>query len=353
MGAAELIWINMEYGRQASIVRWMTACFHCGLPSPERGRRVHFLLGAERVFCCAGCEAVACTIVAGGFETYYRTRTAPAIRGQGRNYSEDQPADDRSDASLILEDLRCSACTWLIEQVLRKQPGITRAHVNYATRRAQLAWDPAKTDLRSLVAAIRSVGYDATPYDPQRQEEAHRRERRTALWRLFIAAFGAMQVMMYAFPAYVSDGELSADAAEMMRWASLLITAPVLIFACRPFFAGAARELMHRRLGLDTPIALGIVGGFAASAWATITGTGEVYFDSISMLAFLLLAARYAQLVAARRASSMLDGLLRWTPSAALAIGQSVTIAPGERVPADGVVEAGASSADESLLTGE
>ena len=93
-----------------------------------------------------------------------------------------------------------------------------------------------------------------------------------------------MQVMMYAFPAYVSQGELTAEADSLMRWASLILTAPVLIFACPPFFRGAWAELRARRLGLDTPIALGLAGGYIASAWATITGSGAVYFDSISML---------------------------------------------------------------------
>jgi len=332
------------------MTRTMTACFHCGLPVPATGGRTCVLLGAGREFCCAGCEAVARAIVDGGFDSYYRTRTA--------NPAPPRPAapielENRGDASLILEGLRCTACSWLIEQVLQRQPGVLRADVNYATGRAQLGWDPARTSLGSIIDAIRAVGYDAAPYDPQRQEEVHRRERRAALWRLFIAGFGAMQVMMYAFPAYVSDGELSADADEMMRWASLLITIPVLVFACRPFFQGAWRELVSRRLGLETPIALGLAAGFAASTWATFAGAGEVYFDSISMLAFLLLAARYAQLLASRRATSMLDRLMQWAPSTGLIVGQSLSVAPGERVPADGIVISGASSADESLLTGE
>jgi Cu2+-exporting ATPase len=327
----------------------MTACFHCGLP--VQVSRAAVLLGAEREFCCAGCEAVARTIVEGGFETYYRTRTQAAPTP--REAAPLELPDAQGEAALLLEGVRCAACVWLIEQVLRRQPGMARADVNYTTQRAQLSWDPAQNNLADIVRAIRAVGYDAAPYDPQRHEEAQRRERRSALWRLFIAGFGAMQVMMYAFPAYVSDGELSPEASQMMRWASLLITAPVLAFACQPFFAGALRELRNRRVGLDTPIALGLAGGFVASAWATVAGAGEVYFDSVSMLAFLLLAARYAQLAATRRATAMLDRLMRWTPSAALAPGQRITIAPGERVPADGVVEAGASSADESLLTGE
>src|SRR4029077_13240590 len=129
---------------------------------------------------------------------------------------------------------------------------VTRADVNFTARRAHLAWDPAKTDLGRLIDSLRAVGYDAIPYAPRRQQEADARERRTALWRLFVAAFGAMQVMMYAFPAYLGAGRVRfyasppsraggafpAEAEQMMRGASLLITVPVLAFACQPFFAG-------------------------------------------------------------------------------------------------------------------
>ena len=291
------------------------------------------------------------TIVDGGFEAYYSTRTQPAPRP---SFSTDFSMDnDSGECALILEGVRCGACLWLIEQVLRRQAGVTRADVNYTTQRARVSWDVSRAGLAPLIAAIRAVGYDASPYDPRREEELRRRERRTALWRLFVAGFGAMQVMMYAFPAYIGDGELSSEASQLMRWASLVITAPVLAFACAPFFSAAWRELRTRRIGLDTPIALGLAGGFAASAWATLTGSGEVYFDSISMLAFLLLGARYVHMVATRRAAASLDRLMRWAPAAALKPGERVRVAPGERVPADGIVEEGVSSADESLLTGE
>jgi Cu2+-exporting ATPase len=228
---------------------------------------------------------------------------------------------------------------------------VAHASVNYATQRAQLSWDVQKTSLAAIVESIRAVGYDACPYDPRAHDELERRSRRTALWRLFVAGFGAMQVMMYAFPAYVD--EVGPEAAQLMRWASLLITLPVLVFSCAPFFTGAARELAQRRIGLDTPIALGLGFGFAASVWATMTGAGEVYFDSISMLAFLLLGARYLEAAARRRAARALDPLLKLGSVHDLSPGQIVSIAPGERIPADGVVVEGASSADESLLTGE
>ena len=223
--------------------------------------------------------------------------------------------------------------------------------MNFTTQRAQVAWDPSRTSLAKIIAAVREVGYDACPYEPRRHEARERRERRAELWRLFVAAFGAMQVMMYAFPAYV--GEVALADTQLMRWASLVITLPVLAFACRPFFAGARRELANARLGMDTPIALGLAGGFTASAWATLTASGEVYFDSISMLAFLLLAARLAEGTLRRRAARELDPLLNGVSQEDIPIGKILSVAPGQRFPADGVVESGRSSADQSLLTGE
>jgi len=330
------------------------SCFHCGLPVLERGRFRAQLLGEARELCCAGCEAVARTIAAAGLEAYYETRTAPAA--PPGPFGREPCGEEAGETALILDRVRCAACLWLIERRLAGVPGVTRAEVNYATQRAHVSWDRGRTGLRAIVGAVRAVGYDAYPYDPQRAEAQERREQRAALWRLFVAGFGAMQVMMYAFPAYVDSGAgtLGADAAQLMRWASLLLTTPVLLISCRPFFDGALSELRNRRIGLETPIALGLAGGFAASAWATVLGTGEVYFDSVSMLAFLLLAARYAESAVRRRAAHALDPLLKRDPAAArLARGERVTVAAGERVPADGVVEEGVSTVDESLLTGE
>jgi Cu2+-exporting ATPase len=367
-------------------------CFHCALPVLEPGRHVASVLGAAREFCCAGCEAVARTIVAGGFERYYETRNPPRPGDGAALLPQDLPPleiyDDpeaqrqfvaapdaaRHEVSLILDRIRCAACLWLSEQWLRRQPGILRVDINYATHRAQIAWDPARTRLSAILEAVRTIGYDAYPYDPQREDALARRARRTALWRLFVAGFGAMQVMMYAFPAYLDagSGTLAPDTERLMRWASLLLTLPVIFFSSGPFFAGAWQSLKQRSVSLDAPIALGIAAGFAASLWATLSGRGEVYYDTITMLVFLLLAARMLEAAARTRAARALDPLARWMPSFAmrlagpdaaaqaqrvpahaLARDDYVLVAPGERLPADGIVARGASSADESLLTGE
>jgi len=365
------------------------ACFHCGLPVAETGRWGALVLGARRPFCCAGCEAVARTIVAAGFERYYETRDAPRADADAApaRLPDDLPCaaiyDDpraqrqfvasldphRRSATLVLDRIRCAACLWLNERWLKRQPGLLRADINFATRRAQVEWDARATRLSRLIEAVRAIGYDASPFDPPRQSGHDRGERRAALWRLFVAGFGAMQVMMYAIPAYLDDGaSMAPGLAQLMRWASLALTLPVLAFSCTPFFSAAWRDLRARRIGLDTPLALGIGAGFAASTWATVSGSGEVYFDSIAMLVFLLLSARYAEMMARQRASRGLDRLARWMPLFALRVdgerteqvaahalcaGDGVLVPAGEQVPADGVVEQGASSADESLLTGE
>jgi len=361
----------------------------------EPGRHVAPVLGAARAFCCAGCEAVARTIVAGGFEKYYETRRAPRPGDGAALLPQDLPPlevyDDpeaqrqfvaapdaaRREVSLILDRIRCAACLWLSEQWLRRQPGMLRVDINYATQRAQVVWDPARTRLSAILEAVRAIGYDAYPYDPLREDALAQRARRRATWRVFVAGFGALQVMMYAFPAYLDGagaggGTLSPETEQLMRWASLLLTLPVVLFSSGPFFSGAWRSLKRRSVSLDAPIALGIAAGFVASVWATFTGRGEVYYDTITMLVFLLLAARMLEAAARERAARSLDPLARWMPSFAtrlagpevdapaarvaahaIAPGEYLLVAPGERVPADGVVLRGASSADESLLTGE
>src|SRR5580765_571226 len=144
-------------------------CFHCGEPVAGPGARRAAVLGAERAFCCAGCEAVALTIAGAGLESYYRTRTSVAAKPESVFEKIEFPAEGKTEAAFILQRVRCSACLWLIEETLRRAPGVTRASVNYATRRAQVAWDPQRTGVKEVVEAVRAVGYDACAYDPRRE----------------------------------------------------------------------------------------------------------------------------------------------------------------------------------------
>src|SRR5690606_5465046 len=188
-----------------------TACFHCGEPLPatriERAR----IGGIERPMCCAGCKAVAEAIEASGLAAYYERRSNRANRAGRPDDLEilkvlDSPAYQRaivrvrSDAtrevSLLLEGITCAACIWLIERRLQALAGVIEASVNYSTQRAFVRWDAGQLALSGIVAAIRAIGYDAQPYDARRADERRRHANRTSLWRLFVAGFGMMQVMM-------------------------------------------------------------------------------------------------------------------------------------------------------------
>jgi Cu2+-exporting ATPase len=196
-----------------------------------------------------------------------------------------------------------------------------------------------------------------------------RRERGVLLWRLFIAGFSMMQVMMYAVPVYIADGAMTPDIEQLMRIASLVLTLPVALWSAVPFYSGAWRDLRRWRVGMDVPVTLGIVIAFAASVYATATASGTVYFDSVSMFVFLLLGARFLEMEARAKAVRTQERLVRLVPAtaeriladgsgeriaaAALRPGDLVRVRPGEAIPADGTVVEGSSKADEALLTGE
>lgn len=284
-----------------------------------------------------------------------------------------RPLGEICEAVLLLEGIRCGACVWLNEQVLSRIPGVISANVNYATRRAQLRWDPKRVRLSTIMEAIQAIGYRARPYDARRVDLVHRDEQRQALGRLFVAGFGMMQVMMYAVPVYLADtGDMSWDIEQLFRWAGLALTLPVMGYSAAPFFRGAARYLALGKLGMDVPVALGLSIAFCASIVATLEGRGEVYYDSISMFVFLLLLGRHLELLARHRATRALQYLGRIepesaerllgfpassaterVPATALRPGEHVIVGKGQRVPADGVLECGDGPVDESLLSGE
>lgn len=286
-----------------------------------------------------------------------------------------------ADALLAVEGIHCTACTQLIEMRVAALDGIAAVEANLATHRVRVQWDAAVTSLKDILGVIARAGYRAWPVAAggQRgaasdlQQDAQRRAHRIALWRLFVAGFSMMQVMMYAFPAYLAiEGEMSADIDALLKIASFVLTAPVLLFSAAPFFSGAWRDLRACRIGMDVPVVIGITVTFAASVWATFVAPGPVYYDSVSMFVFLLLGGRYLESLARGRATAAIDELARVQPATAerltafpqsmatndvaaesLCEGDHVLVRIGAAAPADGTVAQGTSLNDEALLTGE
>jgi P-type Cu2+ transporter len=276
---------------------------------------------------------------------------------------------------LRLQGMRCAACAQLIEFRVKQLSGVESFRINQASHKAEITWNDDKISLRKIIAAITDLGYGALPAS-ERADEQQARENKKALWRLFIAGFAMMQVMMYAWPGYLvpvptEDGDLTPDLDKLLKIASMLITLPVIAFSAQPFFKAAWRDLQNRHVGMDVPVSLGILLTFFASVWATFNG-GAVYFDSAIMFVFLLLGARYIEEKVQRKTANALQVLTQLSPPQAqrlndypasrnaltidaseVAVNDYLLVAAGEQIPADGVVIEGSSECDESLMTGE
>lgn len=363
------------------------ACYHCGLPVPVASPFHASILGSKRELCCHGCQAVAEAIVGNGLEDYYRYRTelpktadelVPEELRQLDLYDHPEVqksfvhrgGDNLKQASLILEGITCAACIWLNERHLKQLPGVHEVSVNYASHRARIGWDESRIKLSAILAEIRKLGYHAHPFNAQQQEEMRQRRRKLDIRRMAVAGISAGQVMMLAVALYAGEAQGMEYATEqLLRWFSLLLTAPAALYAALPFYQSAWRALLHQQVNMDTPITLGLLAGFAGSVWATVQGQGVVYYDTITMLIFFLLAARFLERNAREKSVEAAENLLRLVPAMAtrvnadrqhelipvhdLAVGELILSKPGETIAADGIVEQGESSTDESLLTGE
>ena len=359
------------------------SCFHCGADLPPDVSYSVTVNAAQHRVCCAGCEAAATLIVSQGLERFYQFRegAGAAARFDGppdwsvfdreaalRRYTH-LNADGHREASLDIAHVHCAACAWLIENSLCRLDGVSGVHVNAGTSHAELRYDPTRVSFSRVLAGIATLGYLPRPLSFTGDEAGWSAERRTALQRLAVAGFGMMTVMTYAISLYAGAMEgIDAATERFLRFVSLLVTTPVVLYAAQPFFAAAWRSVRARTLGMDVPVALGIGAAYAWSVGATLLGRGEVYFDSAVMFTFFLLLGRYVEMSLRHRSGRHGDALVRLLPDGVtrldgareqrvtpdeLLAGDRVRIRPGERVPADGEIVTGMTEVDESLLTGE
>ncbi len=362
-------------------------CYHCGLPVPVPTNINIDIKGSARPMCCLGCLAVCQAIQAAGLDDYYQDRQTPAnsrlntVPASLRELQAfDNPQVQQSfvystqnqlkEASLILEGITCAACVWLNETYLKKLGGIHSVIINYATHRAQIVWDDSQIKLSAILEGINNIGYRAYPYDPQSQEAVFDTEKKSLLKRLGLAAILGMQVMILAVAMY-SDAALDMENGirTFFRWLSLGLTIPIIIYAADPFTKNAVRNIKNMKIGMDVSVSLGLGIAFIASAYATVTGYGHVYFDAIVMFVFFLLSARYFELNARKHTANRIEAVTQRNPLMAtrvneknieetlpasdITMGDVLLVRPGEIVPVDGVIIAGQSSLDESLMTGE
>ena len=372
------------------------SCYHCGsfiLPGDSFELE---LGGVNRKFCCAGCMAIAQTIHGEGLEVFYARRAQSSDKPAAYLASNEipdslAPYDDPSllgrytrpsgeegnlETTLRLEKIRCAACVWLCEQHLRRIPGVKDVQINYVSQKVKAEFSPGQTSLARLLFEVERIGYEAWPFEPSLSIEKSKKERRQLLTRLGVALLGMMQVMMYAWPTYVGDSDITAEYDLLLGWTSWALTVPVMVYSAGPIFQAAWRSVASFRqthmLGMDVPIALALALAFTAGTVNLATGSGQGYFDSITMFVAFILAARYVELLARQDAQGGAEALAKQLPATCERVpnypesqkveivpvincnpGEVLRVPPGDVVPADGILIEYESAVDESLLTGE
>ena len=210
--------------------------------------------------------------------------------------------DGRAEIALRVEGLGEPRQVLRLDERLHALPGVTRVAIDPRAGRARVVWDPRRLALPQLLEAFAAAQCAARPLRREHIDDARNREATDALKRLLVAGMCAMQVMTYAFVMYIGVVDfVDFTTRGLFRWLSLLTTTPVVLYASQPFFAAAWSELRARSPGVNLTVALAIALTFGASVWSTLRGRGEIYFDSVSMFVFLLLAARHVELRAPRQ----------------------------------------------------
>ncbi len=361
-------------------------CYHCGETLPVNTSYSALIGGVERAMCCPGCKAVAELIDSSGMANFYQRRTAFNVQPVPEHESDstgfeaydipevletftvDSGTGMRT-ASLLLGGISCAACTWLIETSLQRLAGISTCHVSLQQNKLDVSYDPQRIKPSQLIAAVAALGYTVQPFLASAQRDQLATDNRRDLRRLAVAWLAMMQVGMFSIALHAGDIQgMASEYQTLLRWVSLLVTSFVVVFCARPFFESAGRHLRQGALVMDLPVALAIGIAWLASGVATLTGGGQVYFDSIVMFTALLLLARYAERRMWRRNTlnwldvqetlppyvAIRDGA-GWIHAArqGLTAGATVLVKAGALVPVDGKVTRGVSAVNEQTFTGE
>jgi Cu2+-exporting ATPase len=349
-------------------------CAHCELPSPVGER-----------FCCNGCQTVFETISACGLEQYYNLKRRlddqrePAAQAGGSFVELDNPAFLARHATplpgglmrveVYVQGVHCAACLWLLERLPSVVAGLHSVELDLARRTASLVWNPAEVALSRIARDFARFGYPPHPVEPSAARDARRLEDRAYLIRIGVAAACAGNVMLLAFALYSGYFDTIAEPyRSAFRYLSAAIGVLALLWPGSVFARGAVAAVRTRTWHLDAPIAIALVAGTAAGLLAVVLDTGEIYFDSITMLIFLLLIGRWLQMRQQRRATDAIELLFSVTPRRvtlikdgqpvdaaidAVCVGDVVEVAPQQCVPVDGVIDAGHTHVDTAVLTGE
>lgn len=370
-------------------------CYHCHETVLTADKFQLVIQGKPETFCCPACLSITETIINSGLGNYYEQReNAAPIPSNGsftiwdnpslqENFVTITPTIDRHHDSIIntqlnpdhstdiatsklyLEGMHCSACAWLIEKTLLRNKEIISASIDYSQERLDIEWHIEKMPLSAVMDAIAHIGYKPHPYQEDQIKNIQYKSEQRMLKRLGILGLLMMQIGMLSIGLYAGNlFGISDEYRNLLKTFALLLSLPVLFYGALPFITRAIINLENRQLSMDVNVAIAIIGLFSSSTYSVLYKQGDIYFDSVAMLCFFILLARYIEhksRVRLRGNNSLLPRFAHKIyqqktqdiPLANIQLADIIRVKQGETVPADGQVIQGDSTVSESMLTGE
>lgn len=277
---------------------------------------------------------------------------------------------DTHTLDLLVDGLSCPSCVRKIESALLREPGVSKARLNFSTRRLRITWQGDEADRTRFIPLLSTIGYRAVPFDAGAATTQEQNEETFLLRCMAIAGFASGNLMLFSVPLWSADAMQMGEATRsLFHWIQALIAMPTIAYAGRPFFRSAWSVLKEKRTNMDVPISVALILATLMSLFETVTRGNHAYFDSAVMLVFFLLIGRYLEARARGKARSAAQNLVRMMAGSATVLlpdgsgktmplselreGMTLLVAAGEKIGADGEVIAGESEIDTSLITGE
>lgn len=317
--------------------------------------------GVQKHFCCEGCARV------------YSEAKQKGILDQVLKSPPMHKKEHVSQKEVVhfsINGMWCSGCALAAENVLRSQPGILSTDISFAAEKGRLEYDPQLGKLEDAFKSLKGLGYHAYVSGGLQDRNAQRQEENTLLHLLVAIGFGMQIMLLYLvqlYPRYAL-GEFNAPDLRNLQYLLWGLATPVLFYGGSSYLRGTWRAVRAKTATMDTLVTLGTLSAYVYSAFITVRGNGEVYFDSIVMITVFIMLGRYLEKLGGSQARKDIQSLLRLQPEIAhrkkegawedvspsqLMLDQTILVKRGERIPTDGIILAGSASINEALLTGE
>jgi len=351
------------------------SCYHCGDECPDDAVRIE-----DKYFCCNGCKTVYQLLSDVNLGSTFEETRAAGIKASKFKEKEFEFLDDekiinkiihfsineRAKVTLYLPQIYCSACLYLVENLNKLDKGIIDSKVNFLKKEATILYNDKQTSLRKIVELLTAIGYRPQLNYADIEKPKSVNYNKNLYLKIGIAGFAFGNVMLMAFPEYLSGGNLEPDIKEFMGYITMLLSLPVM-YAASDYFKSAYTSLKVGHVNIDVPLSLGILVLFVRSIVDIWFGFGSGFVDSLTGLVFFLLVGKIFQQKTYHNLSFSRDyksyfplSVIRmkgeseeYAAISEINVGDRLLIRNNEIIPADSILLSGKGMIDYSFVTGE